>query len=265
MKRPDAIAFDLDGTLAESKQRLSAEMGLLQAQLLQKMPVAIMSGASFAQFQMQFFPALPENANLPHLYVFPDNAAQCYVYSQDQWHQQYDHSFSERELTQVMQALEEGLKEVGLDAVPAQTWGERIENRDNAQISFSPLGQQAPVPAKEEWNKQYNEKRKALREALMKRLPECNVSMGGLTTTDITRKGITKAYGIERFAELTHIPISNMLFVGDALEEGGNDSVVIDTGIRTHSVFGPQETAALIETLLSTPAVVPASSSSSAS
>ena len=250
MTRPSAIAFDLDGTLAESKQPVSPDMGLLLGRLLEKMPIGIMSGASFKQFQTQFFPALPEDANLGHLYIFPDNAAQCYVYSQDKWHPQYDHSFSENEVAQVMQALNAGLKEVGLDTPPTQTWGERIENRDNAQISFSPLGQQAPVDEKQRWREAYDEVRKKLRDIVADHLPDCSVATGGITTIDITRKGINKAYGIERFAELTHIPVSGMLFVGDALEEGGNDSVVIDTGIATHTVFGPQETAALIEMLV---------------
>jgi len=41
-----------------------------------------------------------------------------------------------------------------------------------------------------------------------------------------------------------------MLYVGDALKEGGNDSVVIETGIRTQEVSGPQETAKVIEEVL---------------
>ena len=43
-----------------------------------------------------------------------------------------------------------------------------------------------------------------------------------------------------------------MLYVGDALEEGGNDSVVIPTGVKTQEVFGPEETAKVIEEILST-------------
>ena len=84
----------------------------------------------------------------------------------------------------------------------------------------------------------------------MKNLPDFSVTEGGLTTIQITRKGITKAYGIRRLVELTKIPIAQMLYVGDALEEGGNDAVVKDTGVPTHQVFGPEETAGLITSLL---------------
>ena len=41
-----------------------------------------------------------------------------------------------------------------------------------------------------------------------------------------------------------------MLYVGDALDEGGNDAVVKETGVQTHAVFGPEETAGLINTFL---------------
>jgi phosphomannomutase len=246
---PKLIAFDLDGTLAESKQRLSADIGEMVAQLSRAMPVAIMSGAGFPQFERQFFPALPDEANLANIYIFPDNAAQCFVYKNNAWHPQYDQSFSPQEKEHIMDALKKALGEVGLSTAPVRIWGERIEDR-GAEIAFSPLGQNAPLDAKEEWHEKNNATRRALHDALNRLLPEFANAMGGLTTIDITRKGITKAYGITRLAELSGIPVSQMLYVGDALEEGGNDSVVIETGVKTHEVFGPKETAALIEEIL---------------
>jgi HAD superfamily hydrolase (TIGR01484 family) len=240
------MVFDLDGTLAESKQRMPAEMGDLLAKLLQKMPVAIMSGAGFKQFEKQFFPSLPSEAPLDRLYIFPNNAAQCFVHKNGAWHPQYDQAFSPAEKEHIVTALKEALRVVGLASAPVRVWGERIEDRE-AEIAFSPLGQDAPLAAKEEWHEEHNDLRKKLHEELKARLPNFTNAMGGLTTIDITRKDITKAYGVERLAELTGIGIADMLYVGDALEEGGNDAVVISTGIPTHAVFGPGETAALIE------------------
>lgn len=247
---PKLMVFDLDGTLAESKQRVSAEMGEALSELLKKMPVAVMSGAGWSQFEKQFFPALPLGTNLDNLYIFPTNAAQCYVHRAGEWKPQYDHSFSDAERAQIDQALLEGLSMVGLSEEPKEVWGPRIEHRSAGQISFSPLGQQAPVPQKQEWNRLYNETRRKLRDLLTEKLPNCSVSMGGLTTIDITHKGIDKAYGITRLAELTGVPIAQMLYVGDALDEGGNDAVVIGTGVRTHQVFGPEESFGLITGIL---------------
>ncbi len=245
---PRLMVFDLDGTLAESKQRVSAEMAELLSQLLHKMPVAIMSGAGFPQFERQLLPFLPPEADLSKLYIFPDNAAQCFVYRQGAWHAQYDNAFTPAEREHILQALDEALKETGLHEVPVRVWGERVEDR-GAEIVFSGLGQEAPPEEKRKWDPDGIKKR-TLRDALAKRLPEFSEGANGSTSVDITRKGINKAYGVQRLTELTQIPISEMLYAGDALEEGGNDAVVVPTGIPTHAVFGPEETAGLIQTIL---------------
>ncbi len=245
---PRLLAFDLDGTLAESKQRVSFDMGEAITKLLARMPVAIMSGAGWPQFEKQFFPALPLDANFANLYIFPDNAAQCFVYRNGAWKPQYDNAFTETERARILKELDEALKETGLSDAPVRIWGERIEDR-GAEIVFSGLGQGAPIDAKIAWDPTGN-KRESLRKALAARLPEFSEATGGSTSVDITRKGITKAYGIKRLSELTGISVSEMLYVGDALDEGGNDAVVKETGVQTHQVFGPEETEGLIGALL---------------
>ncbi len=244
---PRAIVFDLDGTLAESKQRVEADTGLLIAELLKHMPVAIMSGGSYGQFETQFFPALPIEVPLNNLYIFPTNAAACFVY-RGGWKPQYDHSYSETERAEVHQAIEAAMRELSIPA-PETTYGDIVQDR-GAQITYSAVGQQAPVAAKQAWAAAHNEDRKKLRDVIAKKLLNYSVSTGGITSIDITPKGVNKAYGVERFAELTKISLPEMLYVGDALEEGGNDSMVIGTGIHTHQVFGPEESVALIRDIL---------------
>ena len=73
---------------------------------------------------------------------------------------------------------------------------------------------------------------------------------GGSTSVDITRKGIDKAYGMNRLAELTGIPLADMLFVGDRLDEGGNDYPVKALGVPTRAVEGWQDTATFVEGFL---------------
>ncbi len=245
---PKLVAFDLDGTLAESKQRLTIQMGELLEKLLQHMPVAIMSGGSWKQFEIQLIPSLPTGDHLKKLYLMPVSAAQCFIYQDEKWKAKYDNTFTEAEKKRILQALKESLAATGLDKPPAQVWGEQIEDR-NAQITWSGLGQQAPIDAKTIWDPD-RRKRIPVRDELLKRLPDVQVGVNAYTSIDITRKGITKAYGIRKLIELTGISISQMLYVGDALQEGGNDAVVIETGIKTHQVFGPEETAQLIEQIL---------------
>jgi len=245
---PKAMVFDLDGTLAESKQRVDADMGELLSQLLSHMPVAVMSGGSWLQFQHQFLTSLPSSAKLDKLYLFPAGAAFCYVHRQGEWHPQYDHSFSPQEKKKILDAFDASFKEIGFQQ-PKKIWGLQIEDRDG-EITFSALGQQAPIEEKQKWDPN-QEKRRPLFEALKRHIPEFSIGLNAMTSIDITPHDINKAYGVKRFSELTQISLPEMLYVGDALEEGGNDSVVIGTGIHTHEVFGPEETAALIKDLLS--------------
>ncbi|MBC7836281.1 HAD-IIB family hydrolase [Acetobacteraceae bacterium] len=248
--KPKLVAFDLDGTLAESKEMVPPQMGELLGGLLAKMPAAILSGASFEQFEHQLLPSIPDTAHWERLYLFPTNAAECFVYKTGAWHVAYNHSFNTFERARIMQALKEGLAETGLNNIPERKpeWGQQIEDRD-AQITFSALGQHAPPEEKKKWDPT-REKRKPLYQALLRRLPDFSIGLNANTSIDITRKGVNKAYGIRKLIEFTDISVSEMLYIGDALEEGGNDAIVVETGVKTHDVFGPEETADLIKHLI---------------
>lgn len=53
------IVFDLDGTLAESKSSLDAEMAALLHELLGAAKVAVISGGDWPQFEEQLLSNLP--------------------------------------------------------------------------------------------------------------------------------------------------------------------------------------------------------------
>lgn len=245
--KPKLAAFDLDGTLTVSKSPMTPAMGAVFGRLLAHMPAAVMSGAALHQFEKQFLPYLPADANLKNLYLFPTNAAQCYT-NLGSWEPTYAEELSEEEKSKILNALETARRETGFED-PPQTWGPQVEDR-SAQITFSALGQEAPPEVKRVWDPTL-EKRLPLYRALCAALPEFSVGLNAATSIDITKAGITKAYGIRRLSEISGIPIQEMLYVGDALGEGGNDAVVKETGVPTREVSGPEETAALIESLLS--------------
>jgi HAD superfamily hydrolase (TIGR01484 family) len=248
MQRPAAAIFDLDGTLAASKSAITDITGRHLAQLLEHMPVAVMSGGAYHQFATQLLPGLSQGARLERLYLFPTSAAQAFQYKDGAWVPLYDHAFTAAERDEVLGALAAALKETGLDTPPEQVWGERIEDR-GAQITFSGLGQKAPIQEKEAWDPDQSIRR-PLAEALQARLPHLSIRMNATTSIDITREGMTKAYGVRQFSEIIGIPISSMLYVGDALFDGGNDAIVKETGIPTRAVTGPQETLEVIEELI---------------
>jgi phosphomannomutase len=246
--QPKLAVFDLDGTLTESKQPLEADMGKVLTRLMEKMPIAIMSGCSYQQFQKQFLPGLPNEAPAGRLFIFPTNASQCYVLHGTEWRQEYNHSLSSDEKSQITEAIHRALAETGFEAQPEHIWGERIEDRD-AQIAFSYYGQDAPLEVKRAWDPD-RKKRAQIRAALIPLLTDFSISIGGMNTIDITRKGVTKSFGLRALSRITGIDINDMLYVGDALEEGGNDEVVKETGIHTLDVIGPDEVKKLIERLV---------------
>jgi len=246
---PKATIFDLDGTLTESKSAMTPEMGALLARLLEKMPVAVMSGGALVQFQKQLLPALPPTARLENLYLFPTSAAQCYTFENGELSAKYNLTFTQEERAKILSVLDAALKATGMDVPPENVWGERVEDR-GAQVTFSALGQQAPYEEKKKWDIDRN-KRAPLAEILKRKLTDFHVAVNATTSIDITRKGINKAYGVERLHEMLAIPIAEMLYIGDALFPGGNDAIVIPTGVPTRDISSPEETAEVIEMLLS--------------
>ena len=55
------IIFDLDGTLAQSKSNLDAEMATLLGRLFGTVDVAIISGGAWEQFEKQVLAFLPHD------------------------------------------------------------------------------------------------------------------------------------------------------------------------------------------------------------
>jgi hydroxymethylpyrimidine pyrophosphatase-like HAD family hydrolase len=123
-----------------------------------------------------------------------------------------------------------------------------IEDR-GSQITFSALGQEAPVKAKAAWNKK-SDTRRALMKIIQKELPQFEVRRGGLTSIDVTQKGIDKAYGVRQIEKVLKISMKDMVFIGDALYSGGNDAAAKKTGVQTIAVNEPKDTIAIIKKIL---------------
>lgn len=252
------IIFDLDGTLAESKQPLTSEMAELVTQLLETTLIAVISGGALPQFLKQVVSQLPHSANLKNLYLLPTSGAALYEWhpstalraSNGVWDKIYEERLSEREAGTIEAAMKVAAAQTGLIDFSEQVWGERIEYR-GGQVTMSALGQQAPLVLKKEWDPDHA-KRHILQAALAERLPEFSVGIGGITSIDVTKKGVDKAYGIRKLCERLGVFEQDALYVGDELESGGNDEAVYKTAVPTKSVRNPDETVRLIESLLAT-------------
>lgn len=110
------------------------------------------------------------------------------------------------------------------------------------------LGKQG-VRLKEDWDPD-NKKKQALRNFVAPLIPEFEVRVGGLTSVDVTKPGIDKAYGMQKLMELLDISKQDILFVGDRLQEGGNDYPVKAFGIDSLEISHWRETAIAVEAIV---------------
>jgi HAD superfamily hydrolase (TIGR01484 family) len=243
IKNKKMLAFDLDGTLAETKTPMDNEMAELFGGLLEKRSMAIISGGSFEVFTHQLAALERAHKHLNNLTLFPVTGTKCYRFFEDGWKMVYAEELTTAEVQAIMDGFLKAFQDVAYQH-PAQVYGEIIENR-GSQVTFSACGQQAPLEVKKEWRAQHD-RRAEIVAALQKYLVDFEVKMPGYTSIDVTRKGIDKAYAIHKIEELMDIKPEEIIFVGDALYEGGNDHAVIRTGATTVAVGNPEETKTLL-------------------
>jgi phosphomannomutase len=246
---PRLIAFDLDDTLAPSKSPLDPRMATIFAEMLGHVEVCVISGGQFAQFKMQVIDMLPDlpGETLARLHLMPTCGTQYFRY-EDGWNQIYAQNLSADEKSRALAAVETTARRLGY--WESETWGPILEDR-GSQITFSALGQAAPVAAKTAWDPS-GEKKNTLREAVQALVPDLEVRSGGSTSVDITRLGIDKAYGMKKLAEHTGINLDEMLFVGDRLDPEGNDYPVKALGVPTFEVGRWEDTVEFIREWLRT-------------
>lgn len=258
-KEKELIIFDLDGTLAESKAPLDDEMAKLFVELLNKKKVAVISGGMFSQFEKQFLSNLPASIEqLKNLFLLPTTGTRLYAWKDSGmdknsvtpsagWHEGYSENILPEERKNIVKEIEEAwvMSEYEL---PEKIYGERIEDRES-QVTFSALGQEAPLELKKAWDPT-KEKRQKLVNILKDKLPHFDVSMGGSTSVDITMRGVNKAYGVNKLKDFLHIPLESMLFIGDEVVPDGNDYSVKTLGVDCIQVSGKEETKEVIREIV---------------
>jgi phosphomannomutase len=239
------IVFDLDGTLAPSKSSIDAEMAALVNKLLGIIKVAIISGGKWEQFQEQVLSHLAGDQRLRNLSLLPTCGTQFYRYEHG-WDRLYAEDFTPQHKEKIITSLKKAIDQLSLKA--PKVWGEVIEDR-GGQITFSALGQEAPLKEKVKWDPDFT-KRKKMKAILDTSIPEFSVRLGGSTSIDVTKPGIDKAYGIRKLRDTLGITIEEMIFIGDALFPGGNDYPAEQAGCVSIRVRDPEETKRVIEAIV---------------
>jgi HAD superfamily hydrolase (TIGR01484 family) len=215
--------------------------------LLDTTKVGIISGASYGQLATQFVRHIhAEPKQLDHLYLLPTNGSALYIY-ENGWKKKYEHLLSDPEVAEIFSAIEYAVQESKIEM--PYPFGDRAENR-GSQIAFSALGQHAPLGLKKDWDPD-QKKRQIIKGILQRKLNDrFSISIGGMTTIDITKKGYDKHFGIDELTKLLKIPKENTVYVGDALYPDGNDESAIAAKVDTVQVKGPEETEEWIKNFL---------------
>ncbi|MGO9939755.1 MAG: HAD-IIB family hydrolase [Terracidiphilus sp.] len=239
------IVFDLDGTLALSKSSLTPQTAALLRDLLRLIKVAVISGGAWVQFEEQLLTDLPPDSLLSNLSLLPTCGTKFFQYN-GKWEELYSEDLTTEQKKKIFDSLDRAAEEAGYRA--KKVWGDVVEDR-GSQVTYSALGQQAPLEEKEAWDADFA-KRKKITAILETLIPEFSVRIGGATSIDVTKAGIDKAYGIKKLRETLHLSSREMIYIGDALFPGGNDYPAEEAGVVSIPVKGPDDTDLVISTIL---------------
>jgi HAD superfamily hydrolase (TIGR01484 family) len=181
--------------------------------------------------------------------LLPLDGGSFYRYKDNAWQEVYKHNLSLFQRKTIEETFTQVLAEIGY-VQPKKIYGDIIDDR-GSQMTWSALGQKAPLEEKEKWNKENNKIRFKIVAKLKEYLPDMEARVAGLTSVDVTLKGIDKKFGIEQVIKYLNLSKTDALFFGDALEADGNDAPALEAGVMCYQVSSIQNTKEAIQYLLS--------------
>ena len=203
------LFFDLDMTVAPARQPILPEMYALLLSLSHD--IVIVSGQEVSKIEWQ-------TNNLPALRLGQNGNHATESDGTELWNVPLDAAHRTEILNHIQLLLGEINHEIN------HSWNP-IEDR-GAQITFSPIGNTAPVAVK----MMYDPDRKK-REALLKQVPfvsdELIVKIGGSTSIDYIHKNRHKGENVRKLIERKGWDKNACIYFGDGLFPGGNDEAVI--------------------------------------
>lgn len=250
------LAFDLDGTLAPSKSALPDEMSELFGQLLDHYEICVISGGNFRQFEIQLIDNIHLSTNqFSRLHLMPTCGTQYYLYENNSsgWKRQYAEFLEDDDKKRISKYLKKGFEHFNYNE--EQTYGDVIEDRES-QITYSVYGQNIiaelgdeGLKLKHAWDPD-NSKKLKVRNYIAPLLSDFEVRVGGITSIDVTKPGIDKAYGMSKLMTMLGIDKNDILFLGDRIQPGGNDYPVKEMGIDCLEVSDWHDTVKILTGIL---------------
>ncbi|MFM2381344.1 MAG: hypothetical protein RLZZ76_111 [Candidatus Parcubacteria bacterium] len=203
------LFFDMDKTVAPARQPILSEMYDLLSSLQED--IIIVSGQYAEKIKWQ-------SSDLPAYRLGQNGNEATDADGNVLWYTPLTEAQQEEIMTHV-QKLEAILPEpLNYDWTP-------IENR-GAQITFSPIGNTAPIELKMSYDPT-----RAKRDALLEAVPfvseELIVKIGGSTSIDYFHKDRHKGSNVAKLIALKGWNKDECVYIGDGLFPGGNDEAVI--------------------------------------
>ncbi len=244
---PKLVIFDFDGTLSANNQPVERLMATKLSQLLERLPIGIVSEGDLGHLLKMAVARLPESAQFTNLHLLPASGGALYHFENGGWEKVFDETISEKDAPYIEKALKEGAK--ATETIPEDSWGERIERR-GSRIALLALGADAPFSERYAWDSNKS-KRAALLNAVAARLPEgYRAENAGAATIAVAKEGIDRAYGVAHLCRRLRISESDALYIGDQLYGDGDDESVLRTNAQVHAIQTPTDTARAIVSLL---------------
>ncbi len=238
-----ALVFDIDGTLTPPRQRLRPEMATALKGL--KVPFHVAAGSDLPLVGPQFLEPLWELGFRGDFDAFLSNGAAHFrcrygrelsIDRVEEFH--FRGHFGDRDYAHLLATVEEVLDDEAfrLDP-PLSVIGERLVDR-SSMLNVTPIGRPRGELSPEarrnrELFARFDQEtgyRRRMREVFHQRLPRLLskgllIMIGGETSFDFMVEGMDKTNALRT---LLANGIERLVFLGDALFEGGNDSVVSD-------------------------------------
>ncbi len=225
LNKKNVIIADVDETICEPAQQISSRLAEEINTIISKgITVAFISGTPTAELQRMISSAVTQEhhllANTGSSYSIQKNGSSTLMYS---------YALTAAEKTEIKEALQKLIVEYGIKTLT--TAEDQLQDR-GTQITLSALGRHAPLELKKQFDPQ-GEKRTSWVQFLRKYLPQQSyeITIGGTTSVDITRKGLDKEWAIREFMKINNLSPEQVVFIGDKIYPGGNDypaSKVVD-------------------------------------
>ena len=211
-----ALIADVDDTICPSTRPIEPEVAAaINRFVAQGRIFAFISGSTFRQIRDQITPSLTVNHHLL------GTSGTHYVKVTDgQETEMYRECFKQEEKQKIIAAFRDLMKRHSIKTMTTDE--DQLQDRDS-QITLSAIGRHAPEDAKRTFDPDGSRRRLWVEELIPVLGDGYNIRVGGTSSIDITARGIDKAWGIRRFLELNNLQADECLYLGDNLDEGGND------------------------------------------